>query len=62
MTSPLDSFNSHGIRVVANRGPVNEAVRDAFMRHSRGVAERIREFVEGDRGSRGPSVAAKHAK
>jgi hypothetical protein len=35
VTSPLDSQNPHGIRVVADRGPVREDVKAAFERGSR---------------------------
>jgi len=35
MTSPLESSNPHGIRVVADRAPVREDAKDAFDRASR---------------------------
>lgn len=35
VTSPLDSQNPHGLRVVADRAPVREDVKAAFERGSR---------------------------
>ena len=35
MTSPLESSNPHGIRVVADRAPVREDAKTAFDRASR---------------------------
>jgi hypothetical protein len=35
VTNPLDNHNPHGIRVVADRAPVREDVREAFARGSR---------------------------
>jgi hypothetical protein len=41
MTSPLDNSNPHGIRVVADRGPVRDDVKAAFAKGSRGAAAGI---------------------
>jgi len=62
VTSPLDSFNSHGIRVVANRGPHNEAARAAFLRHSRKAAELIAQLKQSDLERAAAAAAAKRAK
>jgi len=41
VTNPLDSSNPHGIRVVADRAPVREDVKEAFTAGSRKAAAGI---------------------
>jgi hypothetical protein len=62
MTSPLDSFNSHGIRVVADRGPDRPEARAAFLRHTRGVAELIEQLKQSDLEKAAAATTAKRAK
>jgi hypothetical protein len=45
MTSPLESTNPNGIRVVADRAPVREDVKSAFAKGSRKATEGINSLV-----------------
>jgi hypothetical protein len=47
VTSPLDSQNPHGIRVVADRGPVREDVKEAFARGSRKASSGLANLRKG---------------
>jgi hypothetical protein len=53
MTSPLDSNNPHGIRVVADRAPIRQDVKDAFAKGSRKASSGI-----ADLGKRSASTRA----
>lgn len=45
MSSPLESSNPHGIRVVADRAPMREDVKAAFEKGSRKAAGEIRSLT-----------------
>jgi hypothetical protein len=47
VTSPLDGQNPHGIRVVADRGPVREDVKEAFARGSRKASSGLASLRKG---------------
>jgi hypothetical protein len=49
MTSPLESTNSHGIRVVADRAPVREDAKNAFAKGSRKATTGINNLVGANR-------------
>jgi hypothetical protein len=53
VTSPLDNHNPHGIRVVADRAPVREDVKEAFARGSRKASSGLASL----RKSRAPRAA-----
>jgi hypothetical protein len=59
MTSPLDETNPYGIRVVANRAPIREDVRAAFVKGSHKAATGIDQLVHPGRRR---SAAVKRAK
>jgi hypothetical protein len=57
MTSPLESTNPHGIRVVADRAPVREDAKSAFAKGSRKATAGISNLVGANRRRRTRSVA-----
>jgi hypothetical protein len=57
MTSPLESTNSHGIRVVADRAPVREEAKSAFAKGSRKATAGINNLVGAHRRRSTGSVA-----
>ncbi|HWX95359.1 MAG TPA: hypothetical protein VNZ01_00790 [Solirubrobacteraceae bacterium] len=62
MTSPLESTNSHGIRVVADRAPVREDAKTAFAKGSRKATAAINNLVAPRRRSRSTESPAKRRK
>jgi hypothetical protein len=57
VTSPLDNTNSHGIRVVANRAPLREDAKAAFVKGSRKATEGISSLTQSQRPGRSAPVA-----
>lgn len=62
MTSPLESTNSHGIRVVADRAPVREDAKSAFAKASRKATAGINNLVGANPRRRSTESAAKRRK
>jgi hypothetical protein len=59
MTSPLESTNSHGIRVVADRAPIRADVKAAFAKGARKATAGIDSLTQPRRSN---SAAVKRAK
>lgn len=57
MFGPLDETNSHGIRVVADRGPLREDVQAAFAKGSRKATAGIRDLTQPRSAKRAPATA-----
>ena len=62
MTSPLESTNSHGIRVVADRAPVRQDAKSAFAKGSRKATAVINNLVGASPRRHSTESAAKRRK
>ncbi len=62
MTNPLESTNPHGIRVVADRAPVREDVKIAFVKGSQRATKGINTLVRPRQHRNGASASVKRAK
>jgi hypothetical protein len=62
MTSPLESSNPHGIRVVADRAPIREDVKVAFVKGSKRATKGINNLVGRHPGRIRASASGKRTK